>query len=437
MLRFSLLALALAGSALAAPPRRSFPIEPVAIPPSIQQGIDLLYIDPELAPANSERDQLLEELGLADRPDAAVDLFAPISPIYTGLRRSLQRYRSTWSALPQVLVEPGPTLRKAATGPRVAQLRERMGLAPGDLFDADLEAALRAYQNAHRLGVDGLAGPATIASLNLGARHYEQLLMLNMERARRLPGPNDKGRYILIDVGEARLFMFEDGRLEDSMKVIVGKQESPTPMMASMIRYASVNPYWNVPPDLAQSLVAPRILNEGLSHLRSERYEVMSDWSDDAVTLDPASIDWNAVARGDLQIRLRQLPGPRNSMGAIKFMMPNDFGIYLHDTPNRHLFDASDRWISNGCVRVEDARRLARWLFGSMPQGNQDSVEEDVNLQSPVPVYITYLTAVGTDAGAQFRPDPYDRDSALLATRFASTVDNVRAGGGAPLKRGF
>ena len=411
MIRPLALFLTLCGAALAAP-SYAFPIEPVPIPPSIQQGVDLLYIDPDLVPAAKERDALLEELGVANRPGAPIDLFAPISPIYTELRRSLARYRATWSALPQIQLAAGPTLRRNSTGEAVSRLRERLGLVPGDRFDAEVEAVLRRYQQAHGLGVDGAAGPSTVASLNLGARHFERVLMLNMERARRLPGPNEEARYILIDVGEARLYMFEGGRISVSMKVIVGKQASPTPMMASMIRFASVNPYWNVPPDLTQSLVAPRVLNEGIGYLRGQRYEVLSDWSDEATAIDPTTIDWEEVARGDEEIRVRQLPGGPNSMGDIKFMMPNDYGIYLHDTPNRHLFAAADRWISNGCVRVEDARRLARWLFGAMPRG--ENPEQQVDLEAPVPVYITYLTAIGTAEGAVFRNDPYQRDAELL-----------------------
>ena len=123
MIRQLALFLALAGAANAAPSRQSYPIEPVAIPPSIQQGIDLLYVDPGLAPAIKERDELLEELGIADTPGAAVDLFAPVSPIYTELRHALARYRSTWSSLPQLRLEAGPTLRKGAAGERVARLR--------------------------------------------------------------------------------------------------------------------------------------------------------------------------------------------------------------------------------------------------------------------------------------------------------------------------
>ena len=410
----------LVASAALAAPRESYPIEPVAIPPSIRQGVDLIYIDPEIAPATQARDALLDELGIENVPGAAVDLFLPISPLYTDLRRGLSLYRSDWSGLPQLQVEAGPALRKGAAGPRVAQLRGRLGLPEGDRFGDDLDVALRRFQQAHGLRADGVAGAHTVTVLNLGAEHFERLLLLNLERAKVLPGPDEQGRYILIDGGEARLYMYEGGQLQDSMKVIVGKQASPTPMMAALIRYANVNPYWNVPPDLVQTLIAPRVLAEGLTYFEAEGYDVLSDWSDTATVLDPAGIDWASVARGELELRIRQRPGTRNFMGDIKFMMPNDFGIYLHDTPGRHLFEASDRWISNGCVRVEDARRLARWLFGEMPAGDDPAVEQRVELETPVPVYITYLTAVGTGEGVEFRDDPYRLDTALLARQIAS-----------------
>ncbi|HWH17345.1 MAG TPA: L,D-transpeptidase family protein, partial [Allosphingosinicella sp.] len=251
--------------------------------------------------------------------------------------------------------------------------------------------------------------------------HYERLLMINLERTRRLPGVNERGRYILVDAGAARLYLFEDGRVRDTMKVIVGKAETATPMMAALMRYASVNPYWNVPPELVQSLIAPRVLSGGVSYLKDRRYEVLSDWTDDASLVDPASVDWRAVADGSAEVRVRQRPGAGNSMGDIKFMMPNEFGIYLHDTPDKSLFDKQDRWISNGCVRVEDARRLAKWLFGDAPKGKDPGLETRVDLDSPVPVYITYMTAGPSPTGVAFRNDPYGRDEALLAGQFGAS----------------
>jgi murein L,D-transpeptidase YcbB/YkuD len=419
-----LLAAGLAGSAHARPTQ---PIEPIEIPPSITQGVDLIYIDPEIAPALRKRDALLGEIGLTDRPGSPVDLLVPVHPTFTQLRRGLSRYRATWGALPQVQVPTGPALKAGATGERVTRLRERLGLAAGTQFDDALAKAVKRYQDAHGIKPDGIAGAGTIASLNLGAQHYERLALINLDRARRLPGTDEKGRYVLVDAGAARIHLFEDGKLTDSMRAIVGKSASATPMMAAQIRYASVNPYWNVPPDLVQTLIAPKVLSEGLGHIAAERYQILSDWSEEPQIVDPATIDWKAVAAGKTELRMRQLPGHANSMGAIKFMMPNDYGIYLHDTPDKSLFAKDERWLSNGCVRVEDARRLASWLFGSMPKGKDPNAEEDVALDRPVPVYITYLTVGASADGLVFRKDPYDRDAAVLARTFGTGTSKLTA----------
>ena len=186
-------------------------------------------------------------------------------------------------------------------------------------------------------------------------------------------------------------------------------------MMAALIRYANVNPYWNVPPSLNRKLVAPRVLEQGLGYLSERKYEVFADWTEDSPRLDPATVDWQAVKDGKLPLRIGRRPGPGNSMGDIKFMMPNDLGIYLHDTPDKTVFASDARWISNGCVRLEDARRMAAWLFGAMPQGENPDVETRVELRPPVPVFVTYLTAAAKGDDVVFRADPYDRDRAVLA----------------------
>jgi murein L,D-transpeptidase YcbB/YkuD len=423
--RLSLLPL-LASVAFPAAAGLPSPIEPIDIPPSIQQGVDLIYIDPEIAPALAERDRLLAELGLEGRAGAPVDLLIPVHPLFTQLRRGLMQYRVNWGGLPQVAVPAGPLLKSGATGARVAALRGRLGLPAGERYDAALSGAVSRYQAVHGLKADGVAGASTIDSLNLGAEHYQRLIAINLERARRLPGPGEKGRYVLVDAGAARIDLYDDGKLRDSMRAIVGKPASATPMMAAKIRYASINPYWNVPPDLVQTLIAPKVLAEGLGHIAAERYQILSDWSADAQHVDPNSIDWAKVAAEGTKLRVRQLPGRANSMGVIKFMMPNEYGIYLHDTPDKGLFAREDRWLSNGCVRVEDARRLAAWLFGAMPKGSDPNAEENVQLDNPVPVYITYLTVGTGKDGIMFRHDRYDRDAAVLARTYGG-ISNLRA----------
>jgi murein L,D-transpeptidase YcbB/YkuD len=143
-----------------------------------------------------------------------------------------------------------------------------------------------------------------------------------MERARRLPAPGELRRHIIVDAGSAHVLMYEDGRLVDRMRAIVGAAGTQTPMMAALIRYANVNPYWNVPVSLNSTLVAPRVLEQGLGYLSERKYEVFADWTEDAPLLDPASVDWQAVKDGKLPLRIGRRPGPGNSMGDIKFMMP-------------------------------------------------------------------------------------------------------------------
>lgn len=201
----------------------------------------------------------------------------------------------------------------------------------------------------------------------------------------------ETGRFILVDAASAQLFMIEEGRVQDKMRVIVGKPTAATPVLKSKIYAATLNPYWHVPTDLARTIIAPRVLKDGMSYLRDRGYEVLSDFGDEARVLDPESVNWEAVADGVEQVHVRQRPGPANSMGEMKFGFPNEDGIYLHDTPRKELFAESERNLSAGCVRLEDADRLATWLLGRNPAGTTNSPEQEVALASPVPISITYL----------------------------------------------
>src|SRR5437868_5159 len=192
------------------------------------------------------------------------------------------------------------------------------------------------------------------------------------------------GRYVLVDAASARLYMIEDGRVRDSMKVIVGKPETPTPKLKSVINYETLNPYWHVTADLAKTLIAPRVLQDGNAYLTGRGYEVVSGWGPDASVVSPDSIDWKAVAAGNAQVYVRQRPGPANSLGRFKFDLPNGEGIYLHDTPKKELFAQDARNLSHGCVRLEDAQRLARWLLGKDPPA-ASAPEANILLPRPVP----------------------------------------------------
>lgn len=245
----------------------------------------------------------------------------------------------------------------------------------------------------------------------------------SLERARLLPA-EPAGAHIVVDIASARLWMVEDGAVVGRMKVIVGKPDSRTPLAAGMIRLAIGNPYWNMPVDLAQQGIARRVVAHGPGQLARERLQLLSDWTDRAVPIPASRVDWKAVAEGRAEVRVRQLPGPGNMMGAMKFPFENDLGIYLHDTPERAPFDARRRTLSAGCVRVEDWKRLADFLRVPPASG---AAEERLPLPRPVPVYLTYLT-VDPERPARQVADVYGLEPGLAqpASRSAAGAGSGR-----------
>lgn len=370
------------------------------------RGLKMRYLDREVEPRDPDPSDTLRAAALAPSLTDYIRGASWMSPLYMGLRGARADYARKWGDLPLVQIPAGVKLRPSGKGETVALLRHRLGLPDGNGYDKVLAAKVRAYQADHGLHTDGVAGAMTIAALNQGSDRYERALALNLERARLLPGPWT--RHVVVDAASARLWYYSKGALDGTMKVVAGAKESQTPMMAGMIRYATLNPYWNIPPDLVERKVAPKILGGG--SLKAMRYEALADWTANPAPLAQSAIDWNAVATGRQEVRVRQLPGGDNAMGRVKFMFPNDLGIYLHDTPQRGLFAKEDRHYSNGCVRLEDAQRLGRWFFGKSPAADGDAPEQHLPLPQPVPVYLTYLTAVPTDQGVRFLPDVYERD---------------------------
>ena len=366
-------------------------------------------------------------LAVLDRAD--LDGLDPDDYRSEGLARAV---RSAWGGSPRAVAQADQLLSQAF----VAYVRDlRSGGSTGTIFiDRELRPPV---PQAREILEGAAAAPSLEAYLTeMGWMHpvygqirqaftndrlefdhgrLAQLVRINLERARALPV--DRGqRYILVDAAAARLYMYEGGRVHDSMKIVVGKPKSPTPMMAALMRHAIVNPYWNVPPDLTAERIAPGVVKDGISYFKSKRYQVLSDWGVNPTVVDPTTIDWQAVKDGKMpDIRVRQLPGPDNAMGKVKFEFPNPQGIYLHDTNDPRLFDDAARLFSGGCVRLEDAQRLATWLYGKPLIAQSSAPEQKIPLAQPVPVYITYLTVAAEDGRLAYRQDVYNRDAARLA----------------------
>ncbi|MEA3080978.1 MAG: L,D-transpeptidase YcbB [Sphingomonadales bacterium] len=232
-------------------------------------------------------------------------------------------------------------------------------------------------------------------------------LLANLDRVRSIQAT---GRYLVVDAGSSMLTLYENGQPQDSMKVITGTSELPTPMIASVMYYITYNPYWHAPDHLVRRTIAPNVLKLGLSYFKSHKYAVIDEWSEDPTVIDPTTIDWKGAATGTVHLKIRQGPGPLNSMGILKFPFPNPEDIYLHDTPDHAKFALAKRNLSNGCVRVEDAKRLGRWLLGSEPVAPGTDPETRVQLAKGTPIYLTYITAQVKDGKIAYLDDVYGWD---------------------------
>ena len=240
-----------------------------------------------------------------------------------------------------------------------------------------------------------------------GALTPDPRLLANLDRVRSLPA---KGRFLLVDSGSSTLTLYQDGQRIDSMKVITGTDELPTPLIASYMYYITYNPYWHAPDHLVRKTIAPNMLRMGSSYLKSRGYKVLADWSETPTVIDPATIDWKAAAAGKVHLKIQQDPGPLNSMGILKFPFANPEDIYLHDTPDHAKFALSNRNLSNGCVRVEDAKRLGRWLIGQEPVWPGSNPETRVQLPAPTPIFLTYITAQVNGGKLSYMRDIYGWD---------------------------
>ncbi|HVI06260.1 MAG TPA: L,D-transpeptidase family protein [Sphingomicrobium sp.] len=232
-------------------------------------------------------------------------------------------------------------------------------------------------------------------------------LLANLDRARSIPA---QGKFVLIDSGNQKLTMFDNGQPVDSMKVIVGTDQLPTPLVSSVVYYVAYNPYWHAPDHLVRKIIAPAFLRGGMKYFKSHGYHVIDAWSADAKEIDPRTVDWKGAAAGTKHLLIRQDPGPLNSMGSLKFPFANPEGIYMHDTPGKELFAKNVRNLSNGCIRLEDAHRFGRWLLGHDPQAPSKDPETQVQLPQAVPVIVTYLTAEVKDGKLTYLNDIYGWD---------------------------
>jgi murein L,D-transpeptidase YcbB/YkuD len=355
----------------------------------------------------------------------AVAGLAPQHPAYARFRGALLRYRQIAAKGGFEKVPEGPKLERGAQGPRVAALRRRLAAegdlareaAAGEVFDAGLEEAVKRAQARYGLEPDGVAGRATLAALNVPAEARVDQIRVNLERARWVLYAV-QGRLVLVDVAGFHLHYFDDAG-DWSTRVVVGRPYRKTPIFRSTIRYVVLNPTWTVPPTILAQDVLPAVRRDP-GYLARKRLRPIDARGRE---VDPGSIDWaRATARG-FPYQLRQDPGPENALGRIKFVFPNPYSVYLHDTPSRELFERAERAASSGCIRVEHPLDLAVMLLADPEKWSREALEraiaggrtQTVTLREPVPVILMYWTIdADPDGTIYFERDLYDRDPRVL-----------------------
>ncbi|MDL2268364.1 L,D-transpeptidase family protein [Desulfosarcina sp. OttesenSCG-928-A07] len=364
--------------------------------------------------------------------DAEIDALRPPYPEYRGLKKELARLRNVVHSQEEVpRVPDGTTLRPGDRNSAIPILRQRLivsgdlspdtSVAQADLFDGELVKAVKAFQQRNGLATDGAVGKNTFYMLNIPVQDRIRQVIINLERWRWLP--RDLGRrHVVVNTADFNLKAVANNTVMLDMRVVVGRPARRSPVFSAEISYLVVNPYWNIPNTIAVADILPRLKKGDVSYLNSRKIRVFQTWSKDAVEINPSTIDWRAYGPGRFPFRLRQDPGPTNSLGRIKFMFPNPFAVYLHDTPNHALFDRTQRDFSSGCIRVEFPSKLAEFVLAETPDWPPEKLAQAIKSQKtqtirprlPVPVHLLYITAWTDDAGVlQFRKDIYDRDIAL------------------------
>ena len=360
-----------------------------------------------------KRGELVAAAFRDDAPLRYLDRVTPDNFLVERLTEALGQYRRIaarggWDALPgDVLLKPGET--HAVLPALRARLRaEGFEAGEGEAYDERTVGGLKAFQRSRSIADDGVVGPKTLAALNESAGDLVRRLEVNIERARWLP-ERLGDRAVFVNAADYTLRLYEGEQRAVRIPVIVGETQTQTPIFADTMETVVINPYWNVPSSILIGEIAPKQLNDP-SYITRNDFEVLQGGQ----VVPASSVDWQAAAAGEPSFRVRQTAGDHNALGRIKFLFPNKYAVYLHDTPSKSLFDRDVRTFSHGCIRVGDPVGLGAWLLGRPREEIQRMIDsgERIELKSPdVPVYITYFTAFAEpDGTVRFARDVYDRD---------------------------
>lgn len=385
--------------------------------------------------------RLLDRLSATSAPGKVLRDLAPDSPDYAPLVDLLARLRALPPGAWGAPAPGGPSIRPGDSGPRVALARARL-VARGDhvedpeaaalhdpaVYDPALVSSVRALQRRHGLNDDGVIGPRTLKTMNAGVEERIGQVEVNLERLRWTNTPPPR-RHIEVNLADFTVRLIDRGAVLFDERVVVGAQRHRTPEFSDEMTHLVFNPTWHVPRSIASKEILPA-LQEDPEYLAKRNMRLVS--RDGYQPPDPTFTDWTLYTPADFPFAVKQNPGAGNALGRVKFMFPNRWSIYLHDTPSKRLFARDARAFSHGCVRVQDPMRLAVALLSLQepdPRALIDRVlaggrERTVRLQTPVPIHLGYRTAwVGADGRAAFRADIYGRDARVLAALRGAGVE--------------
>lgn len=366
--------------------------------------------------------------------DAQDDIqLRPVHAEYANLKKALANFREVQKAGGWPKIPENTTLKEGQSSPVVPLLKNRLASFLGKdstvmkdnntVFTSDIKAALKKFQETSGLTATGRLNAETIRFMNVPVEDRIRQIVINMERWRWIPESFGTD-YLIVNIPEFKLRVYEQGKEAMNMKVIVGKELHSTPIFNDLMEHIVLAPYWNIPPGILKDEIVPAVTaNPG--YLAAKEMEVITS---DGTVVDPGSVDWSAAGTAGFKYIVRRRPGPNNDLGNVKFIFPNSRNIYLHDTPADQLFSASKRDFSHGCVRVEKPIDLAVYLLRNVQGWDRSKImdqietgqEKYVPLKAKLPVYLVYFTAsADADGHVRFFDDVYDHDKKLKSMYFS------------------
>ena len=395
-----------------------------------QAGLDDVYADWEIYPPYTPS-SLLRTIIVNNDVNSPFDALTPHTRLYTKLKKKLEQYKQIAVSGQWPTITIATKIVPNSSNPAIPLIRKRLSLS-GDLngcevndspvYDSCLLKAVKTFQQRNGQLVDGVIGKGTAKALSLSVGQIMTKMKLNLDRIKMMRR-NDSGKHIMVNIPAFQLYFYEDAKVIQSMRVVTGSKKHPTPIFSEEIKTIVLNPYWNVPTSIIQNEMIPKLL-KNKNAMKRQGIEVRDGWGKDAKKISPRTVDWSKYRYSkSVPYRFAQVPGNRNALGKVKFLFPNKFSVYMHDTPQKHLFKRHTRAFSHGCIRLQKPRELLKTFSSFNKNVNYDLSKKRLkgkkqvylNLNENIPVDVTYLTAWVDPSGIlQIRNDIYGYDRMQL-----------------------